>query len=577
MEEWGPRPPPPPLAVCRIHPGALAPAPAPPAFTTDTHAHTPHPPGFTHAAFVFGYESLVHRADEPGGDDGVPPGALVSFVQKGLQYLELEANVGEVRGGRKRRGGCGRFLSPCFCFSLTFLLPSLQDGAVGGDFAALTPSDLLTKDVDELKKAVAERRERRAAAAGGGGGGRTGAGDGPPFPPDDVTPLDGHTAEVFTVAWAPAGDLLASGASDGTARLWRVGGGVPAGAAPPSILRHTPPAGGDPRDVTTLHWSPDGATLASGSYDGCARLWSRAGQLLTTLAGHGGPVFSLAWAPGGAHLLSGSVDRTAIVWDVACGAARQEFDVHTGEWWCGSEGGRVDRGRATNKQKQTPTFSFPTTQPHTAPILDVAWRDDAVFATSSSDRTVRVCEVGTTSPGATLRGHTDEVNAVAWAPGTGPAAGVLASASDDGTARLWRSAGGEGSVETYTCASTLEGHAKEIYAATWAPAAAPCPPTLATASFDATVKLWDAATGACTRTLARHSQAVYSASFSPDGRLLATAGFDRRVHVWSVDDGALVRTFAGRGGAFDVAWAPDGARLAAAFADRSVTVLDVRV
>ena len=184
--------------------------------------------------------------------------------------------------------------------------------------------------------------------------------------------------------------------------------------------------------------------------------------------------------------------------------------------------------------------------------------------------------MGAPTPGATLRGHTDEVNAVAWAPAAGAAAGVLASASDDGTARLWR-ADGEGGVDTYTCASTLEGHAKEIYAATWAPAGAPTPPTLATASFDATVKLWDAATGACTRTLARHSQAVYAASFSPDGRLLATAGFDRRVHVWSVAGGALVHTFVGRGGAFDVAWAPDGARLAAAFADRSVTVLDVRV
>ena len=259
------------------------------------------------------------------------------------------------------------FSSSLLFLSLTFLpssSPTRQDGAVGGDFAALTPSDLLTKDVDELKKAVAERRERRAAAAGGGGGGRTGAGDGPPFPPDDVTQLDGHTAEVFTVAWAPAGDLLASGAGDGTARLWRVGGGVPAGAAPPSILRHTPPTGGDPRDVTTLHWSPDGATLASGSYDGCARLWSRDGALLKTLTGHGGPVFSLAWAPSGAALLSGSVDRTAIVWDVAAGRVRQEFDVHTGGVW---EGGK-ERARAEKrrKQKTRPTHPFsPLTHTHT--------------------------------------------------------------------------------------------------------------------------------------------------------------------------------------------------------------------
>jgi hypothetical protein len=48
-------------------------------------------PGFTHAAFVFGYESFVHKSQINGND--VPPGALISFIQKGLQYLEMEANL----------------------------------------------------------------------------------------------------------------------------------------------------------------------------------------------------------------------------------------------------------------------------------------------------------------------------------------------------------------------------------------------------------------------------------------------------------------------------------------------------
>eukprot|EP00951_Prasinocladus_malaysianus_P001653 scaffold11618_cov45-Prasinocladus_malaysianus.AAC.1 len=49
--------------------------------------------GFSHSAFTFGYESFVHKSKLNGND--VPPGALISFIQKGLQYLELEANLNE--------------------------------------------------------------------------------------------------------------------------------------------------------------------------------------------------------------------------------------------------------------------------------------------------------------------------------------------------------------------------------------------------------------------------------------------------------------------------------------------------
>lgn len=50
--------------------------------------------GFSHSAFVLGYEAGLTKNIIDG--NLVPPGALVSFVQKGLQYLELEANLNEV-------------------------------------------------------------------------------------------------------------------------------------------------------------------------------------------------------------------------------------------------------------------------------------------------------------------------------------------------------------------------------------------------------------------------------------------------------------------------------------------------
>lgn len=51
--------------------------------------------GFTHAAFALGYEAGINRSPIDG--NLIPPGALVTIVQKGLQYIELEANLDDVR------------------------------------------------------------------------------------------------------------------------------------------------------------------------------------------------------------------------------------------------------------------------------------------------------------------------------------------------------------------------------------------------------------------------------------------------------------------------------------------------
>lgn len=50
--------------------------------------------GFTHAAFALGYEAGINKTSIDG--NLVPPGALVTFVQKGLQYIELEVNLDSV-------------------------------------------------------------------------------------------------------------------------------------------------------------------------------------------------------------------------------------------------------------------------------------------------------------------------------------------------------------------------------------------------------------------------------------------------------------------------------------------------
>ena len=53
------------------------------------------PLGFQHSAFTFGVESHIDQSSINGSV--VPPGALVSIIQKGVQYVEAEVTLGEVR------------------------------------------------------------------------------------------------------------------------------------------------------------------------------------------------------------------------------------------------------------------------------------------------------------------------------------------------------------------------------------------------------------------------------------------------------------------------------------------------
>ena len=80
--------------------------------------------------------------------------------------------------------------------------------ALEGEFAGFSARDLLTQNVDELRRTVAERRERREAEQ------KTGArqSDVPiEIPQECVQMLEGHGAEVFICAWSPTAQQLATG------------------------------------------------------------------------------------------------------------------------------------------------------------------------------------------------------------------------------------------------------------------------------------------------------------------------------------------------------------------------------
>jgi len=467
--------------------------------------------GYVHSAFSFGYESHIVKSNIDGSQ--IPPGALLSFLQRGLSYVAIESTLSDSADGVND--------GPVSLIDVHRALVS-QPG----------PYNQIGEDDAQAEGGVGAGCSNKAGKPSETAAEKIVVSD------SNSLILQGHTADVYVCAWNPNKSLLACGSGDSdaggnaSARIWSIPDSVPIksgeSVAPPTELWHDQESGNVRHSVTSLEWSPDGTKLATGCSDGMARIWSESGELLHVLRHHKDPLFSLKWNRKGEYLLSGGMDKTVVVWKASNGRALKQFCFHTGA------------------------------------VFWVDWKDDTTFASCSSDNSILVCRYGEDEPLATYTGHTDDMNMIQW----DPSGKLLASCSDDNTAKIW-------SMGQSTPVHDLREHKKEILAEAWCPASNKTP-MLATSSFDTTVKLWDINTGECLNTLNRHQDAVYSIAFSQDGNYIVSGSYDNTVRLWSVKGGGLVRTWQCDAGVIKTSWNASDTFIAAGLTNSTACVIDPR-
>jgi cytochrome c len=159
---------------------------------------------------------------------------------------------------------------------------------------------------------------------------------------------------------------------------------------------------------------------------------------------------------------------------------------------------------------------------HGGPVRSLAISGDGATALSGSFDTSAIrWSLSRNSAEQVLRFHDSAVNAVAIA-----ADGRMVTGGEDGRIAVW-AAGGPTPVVTFS------GHTAPIVSL----AISPDSSTLASASWDRTVRLWPMA-GGNARVLEGHQQNVNGVAFTPDGRALVSAGYDATVRIWPMAGGA---------------------------------------
>ncbi|MBX3015824.1 MAG: AAA family ATPase [Caldilineaceae bacterium] len=395
-----------------------------------------------------------------------------------------------------------------------------------------------------------------------------------------------HTALAWTLAFSPDGGTLASGSWDGTIKLWEVATGTLRW-----VGRHT-------GQVNRVAFAADGHRVASCGSDGVVRLWDvQSGQLLQALA-HPDPVAVIAWSPTHQLLVSGDLAGVLRCWALqeasAVGTCVQTLREHT-TWVDGLA--FTPNGLLLASASYDGTVKLWDLVP---PLHNQASAEPKVWLRLQETLTTQLAwahRLSWSADGRLLASCSFDRIIWLWdrearhyrVPLQGHLAVVydiamtpdstrLFSCSEDGSLRIWDLTNGQ-------CMHVMTGYTGALYDVDWNPSESH---QVASVGTDASVTLYAVMTSAAAtdrlqppaQVLRGHTNSVFGVSWSPNGRWIASSELDNAIRLWDTKapGGVLVlqHTADPTNLFYGITWSPDSQRLASGTAKHGIIVWDIQ-
>ncbi len=369
--------------------------------------------------------------------------------------------------------------------------------------------------------------------------------------------IQAHEGAIWSLAFSPTGDLVASGGDDQILKTWT-----------PDLNPGTQFPERHRGSIQTLVFSPDGTRIATAALDGSAIIWDLASadslynyQIRANIITNPARMIGAIFSQDGTHLITTATDSYIYVWDAVTGDKQPIMRITGHEDWVYAL--QVRPGYGMDSQ-------------------------DGEIISAGADRSIRIWGGRYGRPKLELRGHTDQVYAIALNPKNN---GLLASASADKTVRLW-DISWAGNYERFTydleapdpqkSGQTLPGYSEDI---DYSPDGSLIAVSLALSadkqaiypdySLPGSILLLDPLTGKQARPpLTGHSASVFAVDFSSDGSRLVSASWDKTAIVWDLSkpNASILFILRHQSQVYSADYSPDGKYIVTSQNNGTVTV-----